>query len=211
MPQAESQSRRGKAQATKRKIIRAAHDEFTEKGFHGATIASIAARAGVATQTVYFVFHTKAGLMSAVIDTAVLGDAAVIPQETEWWKAMEATPDAVQAVTTFIFGAAPLFQRASAISEILRAAAQDDDEVRHTYEAHEEQRRVAFQQIIETLANKTNLRAGLTIDTATDLLMTLFSDATYQFLITNCGWHHDQLVDWLCQALPELILDTPQD
>ncbi len=211
MPKTESQSRRGKAQATRRKIIRAAHDEFTEKGFHGATITSIAARAGVAAQTVYFVFHTKAGLISAVIDDAVMGDAASIPQETEWWKAMQATPDPVQAVRTFILGAAPLFQRASAISEILRAAAQDDDEVRHTYMAHEEQRRVAFQQVIETLADKTGLRAGLTIDTATDLLMTLFSDGTYQFLTTNCGWDHDQLVDWLCQALPELLLEPPQD
>ena len=211
MIQAENQSRRGKAQATRRKIIRAAHDEFTEKGFHGATIASIASRAGVAAQTVYFVFHTKAALISAVIDTAVMGDAAVNPQETEWWKAMEATPDPVQALRTFILGAAPLFQRASAISEILRAAAQDDDEVRHTYEAHEELRRVAYGQVIETLAKKTKLSAGLTIDAATDLLMTLFSDATYQFLITNCGWHHDQLVDWLSQALPELLLETPQD
>jgi AcrR family transcriptional regulator len=211
MTQAENQSRRGKAQATRRKIIRASHDEFTEKGFHGATIASIAARAGVATQTVYFVFHTKAALISAVIDDAVMGDAAVIPQETEWWKTMEATPDPVQALRTFILGAAPLFQRASAISEILRAAAQDDDEVRHTYETHEEQRRVAFQQVIETLANKASLRAGLTIDTATDLLMTIFSDGTYQFLTTNCGWDHDQLVDWLSQTLPQLLLEAPQD
>src|SRR3990172_9274928 len=122
MSQAETKSRRGKALATRRKIIRAAHDEFTQKGFRGATIASIAAQAGVASQTVYFVFHTKAGLMSAVVDDAVMGDAAIIPQKTEWWKAMEAEPDAVQAARAFIVGAAPLFERASAISEILRAA-----------------------------------------------------------------------------------------
>ena len=210
MSQAETKSRRGKALATRRKIIRAAHDEFTQKGFHGATIASIAAQAGVASQTVYFVFHTKAGLMSAVVEDAVMGDSAIIPQETEWWKAMEADPDAVQAARAFIVGAAPLFERASAISEILRAAAQDDDEVHPIFEFHEELRRVAFRQVIETLANKTNLRADLTIDTATDLLMALFSDATYQFLTATCGWDHDQLVDWLCQALPELLLGTPQ-
>ena len=41
---------------------------FVEKGYHGATVASIAARAGVATQTVYYVFNTKAALISAAID-----------------------------------------------------------------------------------------------------------------------------------------------
>ncbi len=209
MTEPDSQSRRGKARATRSKIIRAAHEEFTEKGFHGATIASIASRARVAVQTVYFVFHTKADLMGAVIDAAVIGDAADIPQDTDWWKAMEATNDAVEGLRTFVVGAAPLFARASAISEILRAAAQDDDEVRQTYQASEELRRTAFGQVIDTLSRKTQLRAGLTNKTATDLLMTVFSDATYQFLITACGWDHDQLVDWLCQTLPELLLEAP--
>ncbi len=209
MTSARSQPRRGKAEATRRRIVRAAHDEFVEKGFHGATIASIATRAGVATQTVYFVFHTKAGLISAVIDTAVMGDAAVAPQETEWWKAMESTPDAVHALRLFVAGAAPSFQRASAISEILRAAAQGDDEVRETHEAHEHLRRTAFGQVVELLATKANLRAGLTIMTATDLLLALFGDATYLFLTAACGWDHDQVVDWLTRALPELLLEAP--
>ncbi len=203
-------SRRDKAQATRRKIIGAAHDEFIENGFSGSTIASIAAKAGVAAQTVYFVFHTKAELMSAVIDTAVMGEEAAIPQETEWWKAMEKEPDAAQSLKIFIRGAAPLFARASAISEILRAAARTDDEVHRTYVFHENLRRSGFRQVVETLAAKEPLRSGLTIDTATDVLMTIFGDTTYQLMTENYGWSHNHLVDWLCQALPELLLEIPR-
>lgn len=67
--------RRQKADATRRKIVAAAHEEFAANGYQGATIASIARRAKVAAQTVYFVFHTKAALISAVIETAVIGAA----------------------------------------------------------------------------------------------------------------------------------------
>ena len=203
-----SGTRRDKALATRAAIIRAAHEEFTRHGFHGATIAQIAARAGVAPQTVYFTFHTKPELMSAVIDNAVMGDDPVPPQATRWWAAMTAAERADDALTIFIRGAAPLFARASAVSEILRAAAWTDDEVRATYQVHENLRTEAFGQVVQILADKGPLRPGLTIDTATDILMTIFGDSTYHQLTTEHAWTHDQVVAWLCQALPDLLLQT---
>ena len=82
--------RREQARRTRLRIIRAAHAEFIERGYHGATMAAIARRAGVATQTVYFVFHTKAELASGVIDTAVLGPDPTVPQDSTWWAEMRA-------------------------------------------------------------------------------------------------------------------------
>lgn len=203
-------SRREKAEATRRRIIEAAHDEFLERGFHGATIAAIARRAGVAAQTVYFVFHSKAELISAVIDGAVLGgDDPTPPEETDWWRAMEAEPSAAEALRDFVRGAAPLFARASAISEILRAAALTDAEVRRTHERHERLRHEAFRQVIETVAAKGPLREGLDADTATDVLFTVFGDTVYHQLTVERGWSEDQIVDWLCDALPALLLTRP--
>ena len=107
---------------------------------------------------------------------------------------MEATPDARHAVKTFTSAQLPALS-ASAISETFRTAVQDDEEVRQAHAACEEMRRTICQQVIETLGSQTHLRDGLTIDTATDLLMNLSSDANYQFLITTCGPDHDQVVD----------------
>ena len=88
-------TRRDRALQTRRKILNAAHEEFLERGYHGATIASIARRAGVANQTVYFVFHTKAELVSAVIDDAVLGpEEPILPERSAWWTDMQAAPTA---------------------------------------------------------------------------------------------------------------------
>jgi AcrR family transcriptional regulator len=200
-------TRRQRSQATRRKITHAAEAEFLDKGFHGATIASIAERAGVAQQTVYFVFHNKAALISAVIDNAVLGeDAPTVPQRADWWAAARAEPRADAALRSIIRGAGDIFARSSGISEIMRAAALTDDEVRRTLDYHENLRYEGFREVIEMLAAKGKLKKGLDVSTATDVLMTIYGDSTYHLLTTERGWSHDQVIDWLCAALPELLL-----
>jgi AcrR family transcriptional regulator len=198
--------RRRKAEATRRKILRAAHDEFLDSGFHGATMAAIAKRAGVAVQTVYFVFHTKPELISAVIDSAVLGDEPTPPEATAWWNAMEAEADPAEALRIFVRGASPLFARAAPISEVLRAAALTDDEVRHTHERHEAMRYAAYRQVVEMLARKGTLRDGLDLESATDVFFTIFGDTVYFQLTTERGWSEQRVVDWLCSTLPTLLL-----
>src|SRR3954452_11409872 len=91
-------AQRERSRQTRGKIVRAADEEFRAAGYQGATMAAIARRAGVAEQTVYFVFHTKAELLSTVIDAAVLGpEDPVAPEEAQWYQAMEAEPDPVAA------------------------------------------------------------------------------------------------------------------
>jgi AcrR family transcriptional regulator len=202
-------SRRERSLATRRKIIHAAEAEFLDKGFHGATVAAIADRAGVAAQTVYFVFHNKVDLISAVIDSAVLGeDEPTPPQLTAWWKAMVAEPDAVEALRIYVRGTGPIFSRASPISVVLYAATLADPDLRATWEMHQNLRAKSFRLVIEMLATKQALKAGLTIDTATDVLMTILGESTYHRFIAEQGWSEEQLVAWYCDALPVLLLET---
>jgi len=200
-------SRREKAEATRRKILRAAHAEFVEQGFHGATVAAIAKRAKVAPQTVYFVFGNKPSLISAVIDTAVMGeDEPIAPQQMPWFAAMLAEPDAAESLRVFIRGAGEVYQRASRISEVLRAAALTDEEVESTYRRHERLRAVGYRQVAEMLATKGRLREGLSLDIATDILLTVYGDTTYHLLTSEHGWSHEQTIGWLADSLPGLIL-----
>lgn len=200
-------SRREKAEATRRKILRAAHAEFLEQGFHGATVAAIAKRAKVAPQTVYFVFGNKPSLISAVIETAVMGeDEPIAPEQTPWFAAMLAEPDAAESLRIFIRGGGEVYQRASRIYEVLKAAALTDEEVESTYERHEQLRAAGDRQVAEMLATKGRLREGLSVDTATDILLTVYSGTTYYVLTTEHGWSHDQTIGWLADSLPGLIL-----
>src|SRR5215469_3584362 len=67
-------SRRDRARATRLRVIHAAQKVFTSHGYAGARMTDIAADAGVAVQTVYFTFHTKAELLQACYELAVLGE-----------------------------------------------------------------------------------------------------------------------------------------
>ena len=199
-------SRREKAARTRAAIVEAAHTEFLERGFHGATVVSIAARAGVASQTVYFVFHTKAELISAVIDAAVMGESDLPPELTDWWREMVAEPDAATSLRMFVRGAAAAFERAAAISVVLAAAALTDDELMVRHQQHERLRRTGFREVVAGLATKGRLREGLDVDGATDILLTVYGDATYHSFRTERGWSEDRIVDWLADALPRLLL-----
>jgi AcrR family transcriptional regulator len=204
-----SDARRQRAALTRARITRSAHQELLLHGYHGATIAAIARRAGVATQTVYFVFHTKAALISAVIDTAVLGeDDPTPPEATDWWRAMVEASTAAEALRHFVRGAAPLFRRAAGVSEVLRAAALTDPEVHELWEHHNRLQVEAYAKVIDIVAAKGGLRPGLERATATDVLLTVYGDSIYHLLTTERRWTHDQVIEWCCDTVPRLLLDA---
>jgi AcrR family transcriptional regulator len=200
--------RRRKSAATRQVIIDAAHEMFTNRGFHGATVEAIAKQAGVAPQTVYFTFNNKAKLISAVVDAAVMGPEETAPQDQAWWQEMLEEPDPTRSLQTFIRGAGPAFHRASPISEVVAAAARTDDEVMEIFQHHESLRREAFGQVLDMLANKGPLRPDLTRDRLLDVFLVVYGDATYHQLTTQMGWSHDDVMDWLCEHLPPMLLDS---
>ena len=98
--------------------------------------------------------------------------------------------------------------RAAGISEVLRAAALADDELRSIHRRHDDLQVAGYRQVIEITADKHPLRPGHTIDSATDVLLLLCGDHTYVSLIER-GWTHDQIVNWLAETVPALLLATP--
>lgn len=151
-------------------------------------------------------------LISAAIDAAVMGDdPPEIPQESQWWAEMVAAEGAAAALRRFIRGAAPLFARASPLSEVLRAAALTDDELHRVYQHHEDLRTAAFAEVIDVLRQKGQLRPGLDPDAAADILLVLLGDTTYCLFTAERGWTHDQTIDWLCDTIPAALLDPTSD
>ncbi len=199
--------RRQRSAATRRAIIEAAHEMFTSRGFHGATVEAIAKQAGVAPQTVYFTFNNKVKLISAVVDAAVLGPEETAPHEQAWWQEMLVEPDPTRSLQIFIRGSGPVFQRASTISDVLAAASRTDDEVMAIFEYHESLRREAFGEVLDMLANKGTLLPNLTRERLLDIFLVVYGDATYHQLTTQMGWPHEEVMDWLCGHLPPILLD----
>ena len=69
-------TRRERAKATRRRIAEAALVRFSGQGYAATTMDAIAGDAGVAVQTVYFTFHTKAELLIAALKIAGGGPGA---------------------------------------------------------------------------------------------------------------------------------------
>src|SRR6478735_9621832 len=66
--------RAARTRATRRRIVDAAAELFIERGYGVTTLEQIAARAGVAVQTVYFHFGNKRTVLKEAVDVAAVGD-----------------------------------------------------------------------------------------------------------------------------------------
>jgi AcrR family transcriptional regulator len=76
---AAGQTRRARARATQNRIIDHAYRLFCASGYPGTTMEAIAAKAGVATQTVYCFFRTKALLLQQVVEVVAAVQAHPLP------------------------------------------------------------------------------------------------------------------------------------
>ena len=179
--------RRDRARATRLRMIHAAQKVFTSHGYAGARMIDVAAEAGVAVQTVYFTFHTKAELLQACYELAVLGEDDPRPPSAQpWYSAILAATDRHAAIRHFAEGNSAIAARVRAHNEQLR--------------------RDGYTQIVGHLASRFGLPAGLDPADAVDILLTLGGPATYRCLVADYGWPHDRFIDWLAATLSQQLL-----
>jgi AcrR family transcriptional regulator len=202
-----SGGRREQAAATRERVIRAADRVFGERGYTGARMADIAKEAGVAVQTVYFVFHTKSELLAACFEFLVLGPDRLPPAKQPFWdRTMKATTGR-RALREFAAGNGEIVARVAAIDGVARAARHEPEAVEVQSNA-EELRRAGYRRLVEHLADRFGLRAGLDVETATDTLLLLGGGPTY-LTLTGYGWAHEQYVEFVADAAALQLLAQP--
>jgi AcrR family transcriptional regulator len=199
-------SRRGRAKATHWRIVKAAYALFCEHGYASTTMAGIAKAAGVAVQTVYFTFHTKAGLLSRAYDFAVMGEAEPqVPQEQAWFRAMTAEPDVTEALRYFVTGVGEITRRVTPLYLVARVAADGDPDTARVMAFHEQWRTDGYRDVVKLLSTKAELRPGLDLERATDLLLLYVGMDVYHVLVESRGWSHDEWIDWTDDSLADQL------
>jgi AcrR family transcriptional regulator len=73
--------RRADAERSRRKLLDAAREEFSAKGYAGARVADIAARAGLNKQLISYYFGGKAGLYGAIQQAWLDRETEIAPPE----------------------------------------------------------------------------------------------------------------------------------
>jgi AcrR family transcriptional regulator len=205
-------TRRGRARATHWRIVKAAYELFCAQGYAGTTMAQIAKTAGVAVQTVYFTFHTKAAVLSRAYDFAVMGEDEPLPPEKQpWFKAMLAEPDVTLALRHFVTGVGEITRRVTPLEQVARVAADGDPDTRHVMAFHEKWRADGYREVVELLHAKADLRPGITLERATDLLLLTVGMDVYHVLVNGRGWSHEAWVDWAVAALADQVFGRHPD
>jgi AcrR family transcriptional regulator len=201
-------TRKERARQTRLRMIRAAYQLFTQRGYAATTMADIAAAAGVAVQTLYFTFHTKAELLQNVYELAVLGeDDPIPPTEQPWWAEMLAAKRLEDALGLLVDNLTTILARAAPLDDFVRAASFDPDPARvRAY--NERLRRQGYAQVVEHLGARFGLRPGLAPEQATDVLLLLLGPATYQTLVGDYGWPQERWRSWCAAAIAEQLFTT---
>ncbi|MGN6162053.1 MAG: TetR/AcrR family transcriptional regulator [Marmoricola sp.] len=203
----QKKTRREQAQETRERIVRAALEVFVEEGYAGTRMADIAKRAGVAVQTVYFVFHTKPELLSACFEFAVLGPEKVPPPLQSFNEDIRRARSGRAMLKAFVTGNAAICARAAAINEVARGASHEP-EPKAVLDRSEDLRREGLHSYVVAIDERFGLRDGLRRDRATDILMTVNHPQTY-LTLRGYGWSDEEFIAWATDTCAAQLLAKP--
>jgi AcrR family transcriptional regulator len=204
--------RRAQAEATRRDILGAARRRFEADGYAGATMAEIAADAGVALKTVYLAFGTKSGLLRALWNLLLRGDESDVPvAERQWYLDVLEETDPERQLRLHARNSTAGKQRLAGILEVIRSAAAGDPDVAELSRRIETEYHANQRVIVERLGQRRQLRPGLALDRAADILWTINHPSTWQLLVVERGWTPDEYERWSGDlACTELLRPPPR-
>lgn len=195
-------ARSERARATRRRIVEAARELFLARGYGATTLQEVARRAGVAVQTIYFVFGNKRALLKELVDVTVAGDdEPVATLERPWFRDALAAPTADEHLRRHVHGTGAVLARVAPITEMLTIAAATDPEVRRLWPHERDPRHIVQEATARVLVTKPGARTDVGAGRAADVLYGLLSTELYLLLTRECGWPHDEWERWAYEAL----------
>ena len=199
-PPAGVSPRRRQALATRSAVIDAAQDLFLRGGYTATTIEAVAAAAGVAASTVYFVFGSKRGVLQAIRQRwheqsqfkLILDEAGRLES-------------AAERIELLARGTRRQWEEGPAMVRIYRGAAAADPEAADELRRALAGRRAALDRFV------AGMRGLLPPDRepadGSAILRALCSYEVYEELVTASGWTGDRYEAWLAATLKAQLLD----
>jgi AcrR family transcriptional regulator len=195
---------------TRVRIEQAAAKLFTEQGYTGTSIQAVADAAGVHAQTIYQAYGTKAALLGAVGARLVAGDddPTTHPSERAWVRRIQAEPDPARKLRLYVQHIAAVTPRVVALIDVLRATAPAEPDAAAFLDQVEQGRHLGPLNLLAPLAERGQLRAGLTLAAASDITYALVSPDTFRALVLQRGWTWTRAEKWLTGCLTQALLPT---
>lgn len=202
--------RQAQTGATRADVITAARQLFVERGYPATTIDAIADAATTPLATVYRLFGSKRGILSAVLDVSFGGDDEPMAfGDRPAVRAALAEQDPHALLDAFAHICRDLLDRSAPIQHVLASAAAVDAEAAELLAITRRQRLVGQSRVVGALADRDALAEGLAETEAADIVYTLMSPEVHRILTVERGWSPGRYEQWLATALHALLLPAP--
>lgn len=196
---------------TKRRILAAAGELFTELGYLGTTLVGVAAVAGVSVQTVYNVVGSKSVLLKAVYDVVLAGDDEPVPMvDRPIIRAVIEALDGRSCLMCYAAASRVLGERTlPLVTTLFAQAATGDPDLRAFAATIEGERANGTQATARHVRDRFGLRDGLDSDTAADILWALTAPDLADRLVRRREWGWDRFQAWLGTTMADALLGEP--
>jgi AcrR family transcriptional regulator len=176
-------------------MVAAASDLFATHGYAGTTMEAVAASSGMSVQSVYFGFHSKAGLLQAALDAMPSAEATALDADPR--RALEALVE--RALTEHASSGAVALAAAS--------AAPGDEAVAEVLRGYEDRRSQAAYALVLQLRARAPLRRGTTVRRAADVAFGLLSPQLADLMVRQRGWSPRRHAQWCAELLAHTLWD----
>jgi AcrR family transcriptional regulator len=201
----DSSKRQAQARETRRAIRDAAQRLLLDRGYGATTMQAIADEAGVAVQTVYAVFKTKAAIIKEAAEVALVGDDEPIPLlERQMITSIADEPDQRRRLRLAVQAGTTVQRRAARMTVAVRDAGAVDSDLAAWWETGKQQRHMGFTHAARVVAGREGLR--IPIEEAADVLWVLCSPDVFVQFTSDKGWPVERYEDWLYDTLERTLL-----
>ncbi len=202
-------TRAERTRQTRKRMLDSARELFISQGYPDTAMTQIADKAEVAVQTLYYTFKTKGRLLVEVVEVTAAGDDDAVPvPERDWFVEMMSSTDAQRLFALLVEYGTTIYDRVAALWPPITAALSDPF-VAEYWEGIGAGRRQAQLAQITRVAQLGQLKPGLPIEKATDMLFLLSGHAPYRALVEDAGWPFVEYKGWLFTTLVEQLVDAP--
>jgi AcrR family transcriptional regulator len=204
-----SERRQEQADQTRLRMLDAADSVFRRRGYERASIAAIAAEAGVADETVYAHFKNKRTLLGQLVQRAVRGDDPRPVTEQAAPRALADVPDQREQLRLFAADIVQRIERAGPLVALVGQAASGEPELAELLEQLHGHRLRNLRTLVDALAANGPLR--LPLDAATETVWAVTSPELHQLLVRQRRWSRRRYTAWLTESLEALLLPPAEE
>ncbi len=196
-----SRVRQRQAEETHQRILVAARELLTSRGYVNTTLEMIAEAAEVSPKTVSAVFGSKRGILAELVNPD-----AFAPHIQQLLDQLRTSQKPVRRVELVVLVTRQVYESLAPEFELLRTAGVIDLELADLGRHIEGRRRQNQSYLIADLHEQGLLRHGLLPEEASDVLWSLTSYDLYRMLVIERRWPPERYESWLEHLLVQHLL-----